>query len=67
LLADSGYEISSLCISSVPRFATIPSQGRVEFEVRVAVPAQAAAGLYSGLLQVTGGTYVKAVLSIQVL
>jgi hypothetical protein len=47
--------------------ATIPASGEVTFEIRIAVPQQAPAGAYSGLIQATGSRYVKAVLSVDVL
>lgn len=66
-VADSGYEIAALRVAISPRVATIPANGQVSFEIKISVPEQAPAGLYSGLLQAMGSKYVKAVLSIQVL
>ena len=65
--ADSGHEISSVRVTVSPRMATIPPRGEATFEIKVAVPHQAAAGTYSGLIQATGSKYVKAVLSVEVL
>ena len=65
--ADSGHEISSVRVTVSPRMATIPPRGEAAFEIKVAVPQQAAAGSYSGLIQATGSKYVKAVLSLEVL
>jgi hypothetical protein len=66
-VADSGYEIPSLRVTVSPRRATIPAKGEVGFEIKIAVPQQAPAGLYSGLIQAMGCKYVKAVLSVEVL
>jgi hypothetical protein len=66
LLADSGHEIPAICIALRPRVATLASNARLDFEIEVAVPAQAAAGPYSGLLQVAGSRYTKAVLVVEV-
>jgi hypothetical protein len=66
-VADFGYEIPSLRVSATPRVASIPPKGQTTFEIKIAVPAQAPAGTYSGLLQAVGSKYVKAVLSVQVL
>ena len=66
-VADSGYEIPSLRVTVSPRRATIPAKGEVGFEIKISVPQQAPAGLYSGLIQAMGCKYVKAVLSVEVL
>jgi hypothetical protein len=66
-IADSGHEIPSLRVSVSPRRTTVPARGEVPFELTIAVPPQTPRGLYSGLIQATGCTYVKAVLSVQVL
>jgi hypothetical protein len=66
-VADSGYEIPSLRVSVSPRATTIPAKGQAGFEIKIAVPQQTPAGLYSGLVQVMGCKYVKAVLSVEVL
>jgi hypothetical protein len=66
-VADSGYELPSLRASFSPRRAVVAANGQASFEIKVAVPPQAPAGLYSGLVQVTGSKYVKAVLSLEVL
>jgi hypothetical protein len=66
-VADSGHEIASVRVTVSPRMATISPRGQAAFEIRVAVPQQAAAGTYSGLIQATRSKYVKAVLSLEVL
>lgn len=66
-VADSGYELPSLLISVAPRKATLPAGGEATFEIKLAVPAQAPPGLYSGLVQATGCKYVKAVVMFEVL
>jgi len=66
-VADSGYEIPSLRVTALPRSATIPAKGEAEFEIKVAVPQQTPAGIYSGLIQAMGCKYVKAVLTVEVL
>jgi hypothetical protein len=66
LVADAGYDIPSMRITCSPRSATIPPRGEAVFEVKIAVPAQAPAGFYSGLVQATGTLYVKAVISVEV-
>jgi hypothetical protein len=66
-VADTGHEIPSLRVTVLPRRATVPARGSVSFEIAIAVPMQAAAGAYSGLVQVMGSKYVKAVLSVEVL
>lgn len=66
-VADAGHEIPSARVIASPRYADIPPGGDVAFEIAIAVPQQAPAGFYSGLLQVAGNKYVKAVLSVEVL
>jgi hypothetical protein len=66
LAADSGYDIPSLRISISPRRVTIASKGEAKFEIKISVPQQTPAGIYSGLIQATGARYVKAVVSVQV-
>jgi hypothetical protein len=65
-VSDAGHEIPALRVSVVPRRATIPPGGEAAFQIRVAVPAQTPAGVYSGLVQAMGAKYVKAVLSVEV-
>ena len=67
LIADSGYELPSLLVSIVPGRAILPARSEATFDIRVAVPAQALPGLYSGLVQARGCTYVKAVVMFEVL
>lgn len=66
-VADSGYEIPSLRVTVLPRRVTIPAKSEAGFEIKIAVPQQTPAGLYSGLIQAMGAKYVKAVLSAEVL
>jgi hypothetical protein len=66
-VADSGHEIPSLRVAISPRMITIPAKGQATFEIKVAVPQQTPAGIYSGLIQAMGSRYVKAVLSVEVL
>jgi hypothetical protein len=66
-IADVGYEIASLRVTVSPRSQTLSARGEGAFEIRIAVPQQAPAGIYSGLIQAMGARYVKAVLSIEVL
>ncbi len=66
-VADSGYELPSLLVAVVPRKVTLPPAGETTFEIKLAVPAQAPPGLYSGLVQATGCKYVKAVVMFEVL
>ena len=66
-VADSGYDISSLLASFTPRRAVITPGTEVTFEIKLAVPAQAPPGLYSGLVQAVGCKYVKAVIMFEVL
>ena len=65
-VADSGYEIPSLRVTVSPRRVTIPAKGHADFEIKIAVPQQAPAAIYSGLIQAMGSKYVKAVLSVEV-
>jgi hypothetical protein len=65
-VGDSGYEIPSLRVTSLPRAMTIPAGGEGSFDVRIAVSQQTPAGTYSGLIQAMGSRYVKAVLSVDV-
>jgi hypothetical protein len=65
-IADSGYDIPSVRVTVSPRKVTIPARGETSFDIQVAVPQQTPAGLYSGLIQATGATYVKAVLLVEV-
>jgi hypothetical protein len=65
-VADGGYDIPSARVTSNPRSVTIPSRGEASFQLNIATPAQAPAGVYSGLVQAAGATYVKAVISIEV-
>jgi hypothetical protein len=66
-VADGGHEIPSLRVSISPRNVTIPAKGHAAFDVKIAVSQQTPAGLYSGLIQAMGSTYVKAVLTLEVL
>jgi hypothetical protein len=66
LVADSGYDIPSARVTCSPRRVTIPPRGEAAFEVKIAVPAQAPAGVYSGLIQAAAALYVKAVVSVEV-
>ncbi len=66
-VSDSGYEMPSLLISVVPRRASILPGAEVTFEIKIAVPAQATSGQYSGLVQAAGSKYVKAVVMFDVL
>lgn len=66
-VSDTGHEIPALRVSFSPRVATISSNGQVSFEIKIAVPPQAPASTYSGLIQAMGSKYVKAVLSVEVL
>jgi hypothetical protein len=66
LAADSGYDIPSLRVTTLPRRLTIPPRGEGTFEIKISVPQQTPAGIYSGLIQATGAQYVKAVVSVQV-
>ena len=66
-VADSGHEVPALRVTFSPRRVTIPPGGEATFQIRIAAPHQAAAGLYSGLIQAMGTRYVKAVLSMEVL
>ena len=65
-VSDSGYEIASLAARVSPRNAHVAAGGEVTFEVRIAVPSQAPAGMYSGLVQATNSRYVKAVIAFDV-
>lgn len=65
-VADSGYDIPSTRVSISPRSTTIRPKSEATFEIKIAVPRQTPAGLYSGLIQVSGAQYVKAVVSVQV-
>jgi hypothetical protein len=66
-VADSGHEISALRVTFSPRIATIPAHGTATFHIKIAVSQQAAAGIYSALIQAMGSRFVKAVLSMEVL
>lgn len=66
-VADSGYEMPSLLMSVVPGRTTVAPGAEATFEIKIVVPAQAPAGLYSGLVQATGCKYVKAVVMFEVL
>jgi hypothetical protein len=65
-IADTGHEIPSVAGHASPRLATIPPGGEATFEIKLTVPQQTPAGTYSGLVQVTNGKYVKAVLILEV-
>jgi hypothetical protein len=66
-VADSGYDIPSLRVTITPRNVTIAPKGETAFEIKIAVPQQTPSGIYSGLIQATGATYVKAILSVEVM
>jgi hypothetical protein len=66
-VADSGHEVPALRVSFSPRRVTILAGAEATYQIRIAVPHQAAAGIYSGLIQAMGTRYVKAVLSMEVL
>jgi hypothetical protein len=65
-VSDGGHEIPALRVTMLPRHATIPAKGYVDFEIEVAVPQQTPPGFYSGLIQAMGNRYVKAVLMVEV-
>jgi hypothetical protein len=65
-VADSGREIPALRARFSPHVAKIPPKGEVTFELKVSVPLQASAEVFSALVQATGARYVKAVVSIEV-
>ncbi|MGH7434866.1 MAG: hypothetical protein ACRENE_04260 [Polyangiaceae bacterium] len=65
-VSDSGCEIPSMRVIASPRTASLPAQGEAAFELKIAVPAQAQPGLYSGLVQAMGARYVKAVVCLEV-
>jgi hypothetical protein len=65
-VADSGHEIPALHARFSPRVARIPPKGEVTFEMKVAVPLQASAEVFSALVQAMGAKYVKAVVSVEV-
>jgi hypothetical protein len=65
-VADSGYDIPALRVTCLPRAMTIPAKGERTFEIKIAVPQQTPAGVYSGLVQAMGAQYVKAVLTVEV-
>jgi hypothetical protein len=66
-VADSGYEIPSLRVTTSPRVTFLPPKSEVDFEVTVAISPQTPRGIYSGLLQAGGTQFVKAVLLVEVL
>jgi hypothetical protein len=63
---DRGYEIPSLRVTTSPRQLLIPARSTGNFEISIAIPQQAPAGNYAGLIQAMGNTYFKAVLCIEV-
>jgi hypothetical protein len=65
-ISDSGFEIPSLRLSFSPSAITLQPKSRATFQVKVAIPAQAPRGLYSGLVQAAGLTYVKTVVTVEV-
>lgn len=65
-VADCGYEIPALRVSTSPRMATIPAKSEGLFEITIAVPPQTPAGIYSGLIQAMGSKYLKSVLMVEV-
>jgi hypothetical protein len=66
LAGESGFDIPSLRVTVSPRKVTIPPNAEGTFEIKISVPQQTPAGIYSGLIQATGAQYVKAVVSVQV-
>jgi hypothetical protein len=65
-VADSGHEIPALHARFSPRVARIAPKGEVTFEMKVTVPIQASAEIFSALVQAAGAKYVKAVVSVEV-
>lgn len=65
-VADNGYDIPAMRVSFAPKKAIIAPKGETTFEVTVAVPQQAPAGNYSGLIVALGAKYVKTVLLVEV-
>jgi hypothetical protein len=65
-VADSGHEIPALHARFTPRVARIAPHAEVTFEMKVSVPLQASAEVFSALVQATGAKYVKAVVSVEV-
>lgn len=66
-VGDSGCDIPSVRVSITPRKVTVAPKGETAFEIKIAVPQQTPSGIYSGLIQAMGATYVKAVLSVEVM
>lgn len=67
LIGDSGYHIPANLISFDPSSQTIPPGSRGTTRMNVAVPIQAMAGSYSGLVQAVGFPAAKAVVTLDVL
>jgi hypothetical protein len=64
--SDGGFDIPALRVTVSPRRTTIAPKSESTFEIAIAVPAQTPRGAYSGLIQVTGAPYTKAVLTVEV-
>jgi hypothetical protein len=53
-VSDGGFEIPSLQVTFSPRTMTLAAQAKNTAQMRIAVPAQSPAGIYSALVQAGG-------------
>jgi hypothetical protein len=65
-VSDGGGDIPSMRVTVSPRRIVVGPKADVAFELKISVPQQAPAGVYSGLVQATGARYVKAVVCLDV-
>jgi hypothetical protein len=65
-VSDCGGDIPSMRVTVFPRRIVVGPKADVVFELKISVPQQALAGVYSGLVQATGARYVKAVVCLDV-
>lgn len=65
-VSDGGYEIPSLQVSFSPRTMTLAGNSRNHTEMKIAVPAQSPAGLYSALVQASGLSAPQAIVVLKV-
>ncbi|MEO8181730.1 MAG: hypothetical protein ABI895_23095 [Deltaproteobacteria bacterium] len=65
-VSDGGFEIPSLHVSFLPRTMTLAAHARNNTDMKIAIPAQSPAGLYSALVQASGLSAPQAVVVLKV-
>jgi len=65
-VSDGGFEIPSLQVTFSPRTMTLAAHAKSDTQMKIAVPAQSPAGLYSALVQASGLSAPQAIVVLKV-